>query len=296
MNLAEVFVLRSDLDSLCGGNLISLDVNSSYTPSNKIPCEMVFPKLHVTKAISYNPLFMNVGRYGRHLIFEFTSCRVLFNMSRNTSFVMYKEDPGNSVSYSVKLVITITDGLRYLVYQDPSEVGSMTVYSRTEIPAEFSCLGLDILHSNITGEYLSEEAKNYVSVMGNLNPVSVKEFLIDDTIISGIDNEFVSEALFLAGLSPFYDIRKGLNNYYSNLILESLTEMYLRAIDHIQNNSANTVVMSLDKLYTIYGREGERCFACGGKVLKSVINNKDTYWCDQCQLTEVKDECTRDSK
>ena len=85
---------------------------------------------------------------------------------------------------------------RRSIYNDPRRFGFMVMMAHAERAqhALFRDLGAEPLGEELTAEYLASKALG--------KKVNLKAFLMDQHVIAGLGNIYVSEALYQAGLSP----------------------------------------------------------------------------------------------
>ena len=115
----------------------------------------------------------------------------------------------------------------------------------------------------------------------------IKTALLDQKKISGIGNIYASEALFLAGISPKRQAKNvSLQKY--ELLASSVRAVLEQAIDaggtslrdHVQpGGEIGYFVQQLN----VYGREGEACPNCGGKVKMIRQAGRASFYCSACQ-------------
>ena len=111
----------------------------------------------------------------------------------------------------------------------------------------------------------------------------LKPLSLDQTFIAGLGNIYTDEALFLAGLHP----RKPSNSvtrHQSELLLQSIRQMLLDGIKRC-GASIDWVYKGGDfqNYFRVYHREGEPCIRCHSRILRTVVGQRCTYYCPQCQ-------------
>jgi formamidopyrimidine-DNA glycosylase len=115
---------------------------------------------------------------------------------------------------------------------------------------------------------------------------SIKLLLLDQTIIAGLGNIYVCEALFRAGIHPR---RAG-----GSVSLERLKRL-VRAIEAVLNeaiaaggstlrdfSSPDGELGYFSKDFAVYDREGKAC-SCGGTVKRIAQGGRSTFYCPRCQ-------------
>jgi formamidopyrimidine-DNA glycosylase len=115
----------------------------------------------------------------------------------------------------------------------------------------------------------------------------VKLFLMDQAIVVGVGNIYASEALFAAGIHP-----KRAAGSVSRARYARLAADVKRILAHAIRRGGTTLrdFISPDgapgyfeqELFA-YGREGEACKVCGAPIRASVIGQRSTFYCTNCQ-------------
>jgi len=118
---------------------------------------------------------------------------------------------------------------------------------------------------------------------------TIKDILMDQKFISGLGNIYVNEILFFSGIRPIKKVKNLSENEIKKII--KFTRIILnKAIalggSSIKNFSSNNGKMGLFQQYfCVYGKKGEKCSkkSCGSNIIKIVISNRATFYCDNCQ-------------
>jgi formamidopyrimidine-DNA glycosylase len=117
----------------------------------------------------------------------------------------------------------------------------------------------------------------------------LKAALLDQRVVAGLGNIYVSEALHMAGLSPK---RKAgtVGPARAGRLVEAIKAVLERAIaaggsslrDHRQTNGE---LGYFQHDFQVYGREGEACPRCGQAhaVKRLVQSGRSTFFCSHCQ-------------
>ena len=116
---------------------------------------------------------------------------------------------------------------------------------------------------------------------------TIKPLLMDQKWLAGVGNIYAQEACFCAKILP---IRKT-----GDLKNKEIKDLYncirkvLRAAIKWHGTSADAYVDAYGKKgdfesrLKVYGREGEKCYRCGGKIVKRKIGGRGTCYCFKCQ-------------
>lgn len=115
----------------------------------------------------------------------------------------------------------------------------------------------------------------------------IKVAIMDQSLISGVGNIYASESLFLARIDPRRKVLELEDEDFKKLF-QGIKEALETGIKHGGSTRANFVNIEgergyfLDYAY-VYGKEGEKCRGCKGKVEKIQQSGRGTYWCPSCQ-------------
>lgn len=142
-------------------------------------------------------------------------------------------------------------------------------------------LGPEPLSRAFTAEHLLAEAK------GRTAPL--KTFLLDQKIVAGLGNIYVSEALFSARLSPLKPAGE-LTKVAAERLVRGVRRVLEAAIE-AGGSSLRDYVQASGELgyfqhqFAVYGKEGEPCEGCRCEfgVERIVQSGRSTYWCPRKQ-------------
>lgn len=176
------------------------------------------------------------------------------------------------------VVFTLDDGTR-IRFNDQRRFGVLD-YVRNGALEKHSLLrelGPEPLDPAFTGEVLA------ASLTGKRTPL--KAALLDQQVVAGLGNIYVSEVLYRAGLSPRRLARTVTQERARRLVL-AIREVLERAIAAGGSSLRNYVQASGELGYfqhqwAVYGREGEPCPGCdcGGGIRRIVQSNRSTFYC-----------------
>ncbi|HML27368.1 MAG TPA: bifunctional DNA-formamidopyrimidine glycosylase/DNA-(apurinic or apyrimidinic site) lyase [Hyphomicrobium sp.] len=186
------------------------------------------------------------------------------------------------------VVLHLSDGTQ-VVYNDPRRFGFMVMMPHDERRdhALFRKLGAEPLSRELTADYLARRALG--------KKVNLKAFLMDQHVVAGLGNIYVSEALFQAGLSPDRAAatlanRRGGPTDRAGRLVASIKDVLERAIEAGGSTlrdyrSADGKKGAFQERFSVYDREGARCSTpgCGGEIRRAVHAGRATFFCRRCQ-------------
>lgn len=221
-----------------------------------------------------------VRRLGKYLVIDFSRGDALLahlGMSGHFAFAA-AGTPREPHTHAVLFL----DGDEELRYVDARRFGVLAVYPASELErsAELRDLGPDPLSPSFTARYLGECAKESCGV-------AVKSFLLDQRRIAGLGNIYVSEALFVARISP----RRRANGLGPRRIValhQAIREVLAAAVERRGTTfrdyvDADGVGGDNQHHLAVYGREGEPCRGCATPIRRLVQGARSSFFCPRCQ-------------
>jgi formamidopyrimidine-DNA glycosylase len=181
-------------------------------------------------------------------------------------------------------VIWTTEQYCHFVYNDPRRFGLMDLVRTRDLDQHrlFTNLGIDPFDAELTPELLHKFLSK------NARPL--KSVLLDQTIIVGLGNIYVCEALWLTNLSPFRNANT-LSLKQCNELLENVLCVLKKAInaggstlkDYSQPNGE---LGYFQHQFKAYGREGKECLteSCNGSIKRIVQSGRSTFYCSVCSF------------
>ncbi len=174
------------------------------------------------------------------------------------------------------VLLTFADGVR-LCFADVRQFGRM----RLEAPdgpwdAGF---GPEPLSEGFTSDVFA--------AMLHERRTPIKSLLLDQRRIAGIGNIYACEALWQAGIRPTKPARS-LTRPARRRLHAALQDVLHRSIE-ARGTSVDDYVDAeglkggFQNELSVYGRLGEPCRRCGSAIVRTVIAQRGTWWCRNCQ-------------
>ena len=174
------------------------------------------------------------------------------------------------------VVFEMSNG-RVVVFSDPRRFGFMTLHAPDELAthATISKLGAEPLGRGFDAAALAKE-------LGR-RKISLKVALLDQRVIAGLGNIYVSEALHRARLSP--------KRRAATLVTRSgeprppLYDLVAAIAEVLNTAIRNQYRTGSDDPFVVYDKEGERCprRGCAGTITRIVQAGRSTFFCPACQ-------------
>ena len=182
---------------------------------------------------------------------------------------------------------TVKGEFLHAVYNDPRRFGFMLLTKTADLERHklLAHLGPEPTGNGLSGAYLNEVLRNRTAPL--------KAALLDQTIIAGLGNIYVCEALWRSHLSPK---RKSLTLGKKSAAAQQKSAILAQNIRDVINEAIEAGGSSLrDYVHTdgslgyfqhhfsVYGREGEPCPRCGKPIKRIVQSGRSSFYCTHCQ-------------
>jgi formamidopyrimidine-DNA glycosylase len=166
-----------------------------------------------------------------------------------------------------------------LLYDDARRFGSIDVYPHDRWHERQLSLGVEPLSDEFTPEKLFALTRTSIS--------PIRNWLLDQTRVSGIGNIYASEALFRAGVRPTRRARTlsraetaRLRDTLRDVLNESINERGTTVSDY---RDADGIEGGFAALLHVYDRAGLPCRRCGMPIKRVVFTNRSAFYCPKCQ-------------
>lgn len=171
------------------------------------------------------------------------------------------------------------DSGRVLRFTDPRRFGSLLWQAPGTVHPLLSGLGPEPLSDAFDGDLLFRLSR------GRRSPVKV--FLMDQAVVVGVGNIYAAEALFRAGIDPRRAAGRVSATRYAQLaaaVKAILAHAIARGGTTLRDFLAPDGAPGyFEQELWVYGRAGEPCKVCGGRLQGGVLGQRATTWCPRCQ-------------
>jgi formamidopyrimidine-DNA glycosylase len=227
-----------------------------------------------------------VERRAKYLLMSLDDGQVLLCHLGMSGRMLLTEDKGEPFGKHDHVILETEEG-RQVRFNDARRFGIMDL-----IPSEAAlavhpllrALGPEPLGNAFNGPALAEALK------GKVTPI--KAALLDQRVVAGLGNIYVSEALFFAGLSP-RRLAKTVQGSRAERLAQAVKSVLTRAIaaggsslrDYVQ---ADGELGYFQHEWAVYGREGEPCPGCDcpegeAGIRRLVQAGRSTFYCPRRQ-------------
>ena len=268
--IAEVRTVKIALKKNLIGRTIK-DINIIY--SNIIKTD-----LDEFKSILKGKTFKDISTIGKWLIFNLGEYSLVSHLRMEGKYY-YKKTP-EEIEKHEHIIFNLDNGYD-LRYKDVRKFGVMILCKTSEVLSltEISKLGLEPDDDNLNGDYLYK-------LIHNSNK-TIKELLLDQSIINGLGNIYVDEVLFASKVLP---MRKG--NTISKEECKSIVNEASRIIKKATLCGGTTIrsytsSLGVEGTYQeylmVHTKVGDKCKICGTIIKKTRVGGRGTYYCETCQ-------------
>ena len=179
------------------------------------------------------------------------------------------------------VVFELEGGVR-VTYNDPRRFGFMTLFptAQEDQVSYLKDLGPEPASNLFSGAHLSE------AFAGRRSPV--KAGLLDQSVVAGLGNIYVCEALWRARVSP-RRLCANLGVERAERVAAASRQVIEEAIEAGGSTlrdyaGADGAMGYFQHRFDAYGREGEACRRCDRGVIRRIVqSNRSTFYCPSCQ-------------
>lgn len=210
---------------------------------------------------------VRLDRLGKHQVIRLEgdiSILVHFRMTGDWEVVA----PGSGMPEHARAILTLDTGTR-VTLTDPRALGSLTVH-RGDVP--LPQMGLEPLDDAFNGTAL-------LAALGSRR-ISIKQALLDQSVVAGVGNIYAAEALWRAKIDPQVSARD-IGTAAANRLATALRRTLVTA-----SRTPARYQQSSNLRFKVYDREGRPCARCRSPIARIIQGARSTYYCPSCQATK----------
>lgn len=224
-----------------------------------------------------------IDRRAKYLLLHLDDGQVLFiHLGMSGRLVLHGRGHNEPRGKHEHVVFVMDDGTE-VRFDDHRRFGLMALTTEAELPSHpfLRALGPEPLDDAFDGAALAAALK------GKRTPL--KAALLDQGVVAGLGNIYVSEALFRAGLSP-RRLAGTVKGPRAEKLVGAIRAVLVDAIaaggsslrDYVQ---ASGELGYFQHRWAVYDREGQACSTkgCEGRIRRVVQSNRSTFYCPCCQ-------------
>ena len=198
-------------------------------------------------------------------------------------------EPGEDIKHDhvVMHLTHPTHGKLTLIYSDARRFGFMDLFARDEDSSYLKGLGPEPLGNAFSAEEMAERFAKKAA--------PIKAALLDQRVVAGLGNIYVSEALHRAHIRPTVKARdlvlkSGHAGKRLELLADGVRTVLIEAIEAGGSTlrdfrAADGASGYFQHRFAVYDREGEPCPTplCTGTIVRIVQSGRSTFYCPVCQ-------------
>lgn len=237
--------------------------------------------------------FKVVWRRAKLLIFDISNDLYLLIHLKMTGQLVYRPKSGQLVfgghpigklkelpSKHTRALFTFKDKST-LYFNDVRKFGFLKLVDDAGLAAEIEKYGLEPLDKEFTFKHFS--------YLLDLRPgMKVKQFLLDQKLISGLGNIYADESLFASEINPQRRVHS-LKSYEKESLFQEIKKILRKAIK-LKGTSVSDYVNSeggtgeFQNHLKVYGQAGNLCKKCKkAKIAKIKLGGRSSSYCPVCQ-------------
>ena len=273
----------------------SLDKKIKFQKINKVLVRNRNLRLKVPKnfeLILKNKKINKISRKSKYLIFNLTkNTFLIIHLGMSGTIHLNNNKNSNSTNTSFYGSFSLPKKHNHivfffkkfqLIYNDPRRFGFIKIINSKK--------SLEIFFNRVGPEPLDNKFKiNYICDYFKGKKKCIKSFLLDQKFVSGIGNIYASEILFECKINPLISVDLLKEEQIDKIIKQSkkvLKKSIIKggsSIRDFKNTSGDKG--SFQNEFKVYNRENLKCprKTCRGKILKIVITNRSSFFCNKCQ-------------
>ncbi len=237
-----------------------------------------------------NKIVKNIKRKSKYIVFDFGKhFYVILHLGMSgTLHIPSKKSITNLSFYNNPILpkkhnhVIIDFNKIKLIYNDPRRFGYLKILkNKYDLDNYFTRIGPEALDKGFNSTYLKKKIKN--------KKKNIKNFLLDQKIVSGLGNIYVNEILHKSQILPMRSVSKLSSTdltkiiKYTRITLKSAIKFGGSSIKDFKDISGGGG--SFQTKFNVYDRENQKCIKskCKGIIQKRYISNRSTFICNFCQ-------------
>lgn len=222
-----------------------------------------------------------VHRRGKFLLLRLASADTLL-VHRGMTGNLFLRNPADAADAHLHVGLTFDDGHEVRIC-DHRGFGEVRVVAEPDVEALCQRLGPEPLGTDFTAAYLTNQLARRSAL--------VKALLLNQTIVAGLGNIYVDEALWTAHIHPARRANT-LRNEEGDALHAAIVEVLSASVER-----RGTTFSDYKDLYgrpgghssflRVFHRYGEPCFRCGVPIQRIVAAGRGSSICPTCQVLDA---------
>jgi formamidopyrimidine-DNA glycosylase len=253
--------------------------------------------VHVLHAIAANPRgpahlarmaqgkqIRSVQRKGKYLLLDLTRGIITLHFKLDGRLLwfstvrkMFAAANQSGSGVHVDVAFELDHGV--LGFADPRHFGRVQAWESEGACPALASLGLDAISRDFT-------AARFADLLAS-SKRPLKDFLLDQTRVSGIGNIYSCESLWHARLNPRRPANS-LGAVEARRLHKAIVSVLARALECCLHpapdfRDSEWWFQGLETILRVYDREGKACRRCGNEISRVAQAGRSTYFCAHCQ-------------
>lgn len=221
-----------------------------------------------------------ISRRGKFLIFHFTHWEMISHLRMEGKYEYYAIAPEGAPPKHAHVRFLFTDG-SLLEYQDVRKFGRMVLVKKHQAAhyRGIQKLGPEPVAESFQLADFAESLKKHHK--------AIKPLLLDQSLVTGLGNIYVDEALYQAKIHPEQPADT-LTKTEVHDLHAAIIEVLARAVK-AGGTTIRTYKNALGEAgqfqvqLKVYGQTGQLCERCGQPIVKGKVAQRGTHYCPNCQ-------------
>lgn len=240
------------------------------------------PKLRYTINPSMKQQILNqqinkITRRSKYLIIELEKGYIIIHLGMSGSILLTTNPTDVAIKKHDHVDIIFNNNI--LRYNDPRRFGLIMYFDNLDDCFLLNKLGIEPLTNEFNAEYLFNKI--------NKRKTTIKQLIMDNSIVVGVGNIYACESLFLSNISP---IRLGNTIHLAecSILVSKIKYILQEAIklggsslrDHKQTNGN---MGYFQNIHNVYGRKNQPCKTCKTLIQDIRLGQRNSFYCPNCQ-------------
>lgn len=270
--LPEVHTIASDLKkNVVGYRIDKVEIENGYKVN---PNAKYYSQLLIGASIS------KVGRIGKNIVIKLSNGTFLtFHLAMTGRLLLKTTKSSKDPHQKVELSLSNKEKEINLRFCDMRMFGKTSVLDQEGIQKLKHKYGPDFVLEELTAEIFISRLQT--------KKTTVKNALLEQSIVTGLGNIYATDALWLAKIHPEAKTQE-LTLERAKQLLQSAKEILVEGIKHRGSTLPDEAYVDIfgkpgshQNHFRIYGKS--YCPACKSKVHYKKLNGRGTYFCPVCQ-------------
>ncbi len=245
-----------------------------------IKVDLKYPKIVKTDLVEFQKIigqkFNDIYRRGKYLIFDLDDYYLISHLRMEGKYFIKKDQ---EIDKHEHIIFYLNNG-ETLRYHDVRKFGTMElILKKTNYLDFLNKLGPEPFSAEYNAKYLYQKAKKARK--------TIKDFLLNQSIVAGIGNIYVNEICFLTKIHPLKKVAEISLKQFESIVEE--TKNVLKRAIVLGGTTIRSYTSSLgvtgrfQNELTVHGKDGSECINCGNIITKIKVSGRGTYLCEKCQ-------------